>query len=58
LISRQKKEKKKYRLINVVLKMNRIIIQDANLSSAIDEFFEKFADCAIVSFVNLFFEYD
>jgi hypothetical protein len=38
--------------------MNRIIIRDANLLSAIDEFFEKFADCAIVSLVNLFFEYD
>jgi hypothetical protein len=25
---------------------------------AIDEFFEKFADCVIVSLVNLFFEYD
>jgi predicted RNA methylase len=38
--------------------MNRIIIRNANLSSAIDEFSEEFADCAIVSFVNLFFEYD
>jgi hypothetical protein len=38
--------------------MNRIIIRDANLFSAIDEFSEKFADCAIVSFVNLFSEYD
>jgi hypothetical protein len=53
-----KKKKKKYRLINVVLKMNRVIIRDANLSSTIDEFSEKFADCAIVSLVNLFFEYD
>jgi hypothetical protein len=38
--------------------MNRVIIRDANLSSAIDEFSEKFADCAIASLVNLFFEYD
>jgi hypothetical protein len=58
LISRQEKEKKKYRLINAVLEMNRIIIRDANLFSAIDEFSEKFADCAIASLVNLFFEYD
>jgi hypothetical protein len=54
----KKKKKEKYRLINVVLKMNRVIIRDANLSSAINEFSEKFADCAIVSLVNLFFEYD
>jgi hypothetical protein len=54
----KKKEKEKYRSINVVLKMNRIIIRNANLFFAIDEFFEKFADCAIVSFMNLFFEYD
>jgi hypothetical protein len=38
--------------------MNRIIIRNANLLFAIDEFSEKFADCAIVSLVNLFFEYD
>ncbi len=38
--------------------MNRVIIRNANLLSAIDEFSEKFADCAIVSLVNLFSEYD
>jgi alpha-D-ribose 1-methylphosphonate 5-triphosphate synthase subunit PhnL len=38
--------------------MNRVIIRDANLLSAIDEFSEEFADCAIVSLMNLFFEYD
>jgi hypothetical protein len=38
--------------------MNRIIIRNANLSSAIDEFFEKFADCVIVSLVNLISEYN
>ncbi len=38
--------------------MNRVIIRDANLLSAIDEFSEEFADCAIVSLVNLFSEYD
>jgi hypothetical protein len=50
-----KKKKKKYRLINVVLKMNRIIIRDANLLFAINEFSEKFVDCVIVLFVILFF---
>jgi hypothetical protein len=38
--------------------MNRVIIRDENLSSTIDEFSEKFVDCAIVLFVNLFSEYD
>jgi hypothetical protein len=56
--SSKKKKKEKYRLINVVLKMNRVIIRNANSFSAINEFFEEFADCAVVSFVNLFFEYD
>jgi hypothetical protein len=38
--------------------MNRVIIRNANLLSAIDEFSEEFADCVIVSLVNLFSEYD
>jgi hypothetical protein len=38
--------------------MNQVIIRNANLLSAIDEFSEEFADCVIVSLVNLFFEYD
>jgi hypothetical protein len=53
-----KKKKKKYRLINIALEINRIIIRNANLFFAIDEFFEKFADCVIVSLVNLFSKYD
>jgi hypothetical protein len=54
----KKKKKEKYRLINVVLEMNRVIIRNANLLFAINEFSEEFVDCAIVSFMNLFFEYD
>jgi predicted RNA methylase len=38
--------------------MNRVIIRNANLSFAINEFSEEFVDCAIVSLVNLFSEYD
>jgi hypothetical protein len=38
--------------------MNRVIIRNANLSFAIDEFSEEFADCVIISLMNLFFEYD
>jgi hypothetical protein len=50
--------KKKNRLINIVLKMNRVTIRDANLSFAMNKFSEKFADCVIVSLMNLFFEYN
>jgi hypothetical protein len=57
LISCQKEEKK-YRVINVVLEMNRITIRDANVSSAVNEFSEEFVDCVIVSLMNLFLEYD
>jgi hypothetical protein len=38
--------------------MNRMIIRDVNLFSAMNEFSKKFADCIIVSLMNLFFEYD
>jgi hypothetical protein len=54
----KKKKKEKYDLINVALKMNRVIIRDANLLSAMNEFSEEFIDCVIVSLMNLFFEYD
>jgi hypothetical protein len=54
----KKKKKEKYRLINVILKMNRSTIRDANLSFTMNEFSEEFADCIIVSLMNLFFEHD
>jgi hypothetical protein len=33
-------------------------IRDANLSSAVNESFEKFVDCVIASLIDLFFDYD
>ncbi len=54
----KKKKKEKYRLINVVLKMNRVTIRNANLFFAMNEFSKEFADCVIVSLMNLFFEYN
>jgi hypothetical protein len=54
----KKKKKDKYRLINVVLKIDRVTIRDANLSSAMNEFFEEFVDCVIASLIDLFFDYD
>jgi hypothetical protein len=38
--------------------MNRVTIRDANLFSTVNEFSEEFADCVIISLMNLFFEYD
>ncbi len=38
--------------------MNRVIIRDANLLFALNEFFEKFVNCVIVSLIDLFVEYD
>ncbi len=54
----KKKEKRKYRLINVVLKMNRVTIRNTNLFSAMNEFLKEFVDCVIAFLMNLFFEYD
>jgi hypothetical protein len=54
----KKKKKEKYRLINAALKMNQIIIRNANLFSAMNEFSKEFVDCVIASLINLFFEYD
>jgi hypothetical protein len=54
----KKKKKEKYRLINVALKMNRVTIRNANLSFAVNEFSEEFADWIIAFLMNLFFEFD
>jgi hypothetical protein len=53
-----RRRKKKYRLINVVIEMNRVTISNANLFFAVNEFSEEFVDCVIASLMNLFFEYD
>jgi hypothetical protein len=38
--------------------MNRVIIRNANLLFAMNEFSEEFVDCVIASLMNLFSEYD
>ncbi len=38
--------------------MNRVIIRDANLLSAMNEFSKEFVDCVIAFLMNLFFEYN
>jgi len=54
----KKKKQGKYRLINAVMKINRVTIKDTNLPSAVDEFSKKFTDCAITSLINFFSGYD
>ncbi len=48
----------KYRLVNVAVELNRIIVRDANLPSSADEFSEEFAGCAISSLIDFFSGYD
>lgn len=45
-------------MVNIIVKLNRITIRDANLSPSRDEFSEKFAGWAISSFINFFSGYD
>jgi len=44
----KKKEKGKYRLINITIKINRVIVKDTNLSPSVNEFSEEFVGCVIV----------
>ncbi len=53
-----KKEKGKYRLINVVIEINRVIIKDANLPPSVDEFSEEFIRYIIASLIDFFSSYN
>ena len=54
----KKKKENKYRLINNVVKINRIIIRDGNLPLTVDEFSEEFGNYIITSFINFFSRYN
>src|SRR6266536_2411186 len=54
----KKKKENKYRLINNVIKINRVIIKDGNLPPAINEFLKKFNNCAITSLIDFFSDYN
>src|SRR5436189_5613561 len=53
-----KKKNRKYRLINVVMEMNKHIVWDANLHPLVDNFLEEFVGCRIALLVNFFSGYD
>ncbi len=54
----KKKEKGKYRLINVVIEINRVIIRDINLPPSINEFSEEFVEYVIVFLIDFFSGYN
>jgi len=53
-----KKANRKYRLINLVININRVIIKDIILPSAIDEFLEEFIRLKIISYIDFFSGYN
>jgi hypothetical protein len=53
-----KKKDGKYRLINHAAELNKHIIRDANMPPNIDIFLEKFAECAMASFIDFFSGYN
>ena len=58
MIFSQKKKSNKYKMINAILKMNRVIVRNVNLFFAIDEFVENFVKCAVVFFIDFFIDYN
>ncbi len=54
----KKKEKGKYYLINIIIKINRVIIKDANLPPSVNKFFKEFVGCIIASLIDFFSDYN
>jgi len=54
----KKKENGKYRLINIIIKINRVIVRDINLPPSVNEFFEEFVDYIIVFLIDFFSNYN
>lgn len=48
----------KYKLVNITIELNQIIIRDANLSFFADKFSEKCANYIILSFIDFFSSYN
>ncbi len=53
----KKKEKGKYRLINIIIKINRVIIKNANFSPSVNEFFKEFIKYIIAFLIDFFSSY-
>jgi hypothetical protein len=47
-----------YRLINIVIKINKVMLKDANLPPLVDEFLEEFIGYIAALLVDFFSRYD
>ena len=54
----QKSQKEKYKLINAVMHINKIIIHNIMISSNVEQFVKKFSELKTVSLMNMQFDYD
>ena len=54
----KKVKNRKYRMINVAMNINRVIIRNVNLLFNIEEFSNEFIKIYIVFLIDFFFEYD
>ena len=54
----KKKEKGKYRLVNIAIEINRVIVRDVNLPPFVNEFFKEFIRYIIAFLINFFSGYD
>ncbi len=54
----KKKEKSKYRLINIIMKINRVTVKNTNLPPSINEFFKKFVGYIIIFLIDFFSSYN
>jgi hypothetical protein len=53
-----KKEVGEYQLINIVIKINEVILRDTNLLLLVDEFLEEFIEYMAALLINFFFRYN
>ncbi len=54
----KKKKKGKYRLVNVIIEINRVTVRDANFPPFINEFFKKFTGYIIAFLIDFFSNYN
>ena len=54
----KKSTSEKYRLVNIIVKLNRVIVRDANLSLSANKFSEEFASYSISSLIDFFLDYN
>jgi hypothetical protein len=53
-----KKEVGEYQLINIVIKINEVILRDTNLSPLVDEFLEEFIGYIVALLIDFFSRYN